>query len=100
MLDLESKQWYNEQNIEQLDDNKLIPELVYDETDYYFRLNEEALLFEKGDFDSLESLSSDNKYIKLKNKMLIPKYKEVISQVEHLKNTPFTKLQKKYKVVK
>ncbi len=52
----------------------LIPDLLYDETDYYLKLNEEALLYQQADYDALEEINSDSKYIKFKNKMLLPLY--------------------------
>ncbi|KRX02102.1 hypothetical protein PPERSA_06297 [Pseudocohnilembus persalinus] len=98
MLNEESKNWYNEENLDQLKDNTLIPNFIYDETDYYLKLNEEALLYSVGDFDGLEELQSENKYIKYKNKLLMPIYQEIVSLVKHMKNTKLSKLDKEYQV--
>jgi len=39
MLEIESKNWFNTENLEKLSNSLLIPDFVYDETDYYLRLH-------------------------------------------------------------
>jgi len=60
MLEIESKSWWTRENIDKLEENMLIPELIYDETDYYIRLHEAVLLMTEGDFDAMEELYSEN----------------------------------------
>jgi hypothetical protein len=71
-------------------DDHLIPDLVLNETDYYHRLQEEALLFSRADFaglfiikidfnffflnTGLEEISNDMKFIKYKNSRMMPIY--------------------------
>lgn len=88
MLNEESKTWWNLNNLGQLEKSIMIPDYIFDQTDYYLRLHEQALLYSDGDFDAMDELSLDNvQKLKTKNKILIPIYQQVISYIKHIKNT-------------
>ena len=53
VLNEESKTWINLENIENLQDNKLIPDKIYDETDYYLKLHEQSVYMHTGNFDAV-----------------------------------------------
>ena len=41
MMKLDSQNWYNEDNLDDMVDNKMfIPDVIYDKTDYYMQLQE------------------------------------------------------------
>jgi len=60
MLDLESSEWYGKKNLKnKIESESLVPDVIYDETDYYFKLQEEAILYSEVDYDGLEE-TKDN----------------------------------------
>ena len=74
VLEEESKNWWTKNNIENIDQNHLIPEYIHDETDYYLRLHEETMLMYEGNMDALELLKNESRHLKMKNKLLMPIY--------------------------
>lgn len=46
IMEQESVNWINESNYNTIDPNTILPSTIYDETDYYLKLHEQAFLFE------------------------------------------------------
>jgi hypothetical protein len=100
IMTIESQNWWNPQNHNFLNDNHLIPSNIYDETDYYLRLTEEANLVANGDFEELEKLYDDKQQLSIKNQYLIPLFSDVKSSLKHLKNTKTGRLEKEFDLAK
>ena len=51
-----------------------------------------------GEFDQLENLHNEQRYIQIKNKILMPLYQDIKSIIKHIKNTPQRRLQREFEV--
>ena len=61
MMKLDSEYWFNSENIDKkMDEAVLIPDVVYDKTDYYTRLQEQALLLETYDFNQIDKMMNND----------------------------------------
>jgi hypothetical protein len=74
----------------------LIPDFVWDQTNYYVRLQEQAMFYQKGDFDGLEEAMNDAEITRIKNARLMPMYAEIVGLVKHLTNNDETTLIKEF----
>lgn len=92
-LNLDSRTWYNLENIEsKMKAEVLIPDFVWDQTNYYVKLQEQAIFYQKGDFDGLEEAMNDAEITRIKNARLMPMYAEIVGLVKHLTNNEETQL--------
>ncbi len=86
MMKLDSQYWFNSENIDQkMDQAVLIPDVVYDKTDYYTRLQEQALLLETYDFNQIDKMMDNDGLIQWKNQKLIPLFNSVKGIIKHMK---------------
>lgn len=46
IMQKESENWINYENLNQINPDTIMPATIYDETDYYLKLHEQAFLFE------------------------------------------------------
>lgn len=65
-------------------DEMLIPNMIYDKTDYYVRLQEQSMLLDNGDYQKLDEGINSKESLKFKNKRLIPLFSEIKSLIKHL----------------
>lgn len=85
MLELDSQYWFNLDNLEhRMKDEMLIPNMIYDKTDYYVRLQEQSMLLDNGDYQKLDEGINSKESLKFKNKRLIPLFSEIKSLIKHL----------------
>lgn len=76
--------------------NVLIPDFVYDQTSYYLKLQEQAILHERADFEGLEENMSEINLIKEKNVKLMPIYEELVNLIKHITYDEETKYLEEY----
>jgi hypothetical protein len=77
-----------------------IPDMVFDQTGYYIKLQEQAMYLQKGDYDSLEKAIDPSEFLQSKNSLLGPMYAQVIGLIKHIKNTPENKIIEEYQNLK
>lgn len=58
-------------------------------TEHYQLLTQQALAYEKLEFENLETLQSDEHTMRFKNRLLIPIYNEVVQLVKKVKSNEF-----------
>ena len=46
IMEKESVDWINAENVQKINPEAILPSTIYDETDYYMKLHEQAFLFE------------------------------------------------------
>ncbi|KAL4437728.1 hypothetical protein ABPG74_012403 [Tetrahymena malaccensis] len=100
IMQQESRHWINQQNVNNVNPDTIMPATIYDETDYYLKLHEQAFLFEQGRLEEMEKVSLETEEIQYKNSVLMPIYQDVISMVKHLKSTESFKLEKEFQAAK
>ncbi|EGR26955.1 hypothetical protein IMG5_204060 [Ichthyophthirius multifiliis] len=100
ILEHESQNWINEKNLNKINQETIIPSTVFNETEYYLKLHEQAYLYEQGRFKDLEEATLEQPEIQYKNSLIMPIYQEVVSLVKYLKNTESYKLEKEFQVAK
>lgn len=89
----ESMTWLNNENLEsKINSYLLIPNITFDQTDYYVRLQEKALLHEHGDMENIEKEYYNDDIIAYKNTKLIPVYSLIINIIKKIKNCEVNKL--------
>eukprot|EP01017_Pseudomicrothorax_dubius_P019811 TRINITY_DN2184_c0_g1_i1.p1 TRINITY_DN2184_c0_g1~~TRINITY_DN2184_c0_g1_i1.p1 ORF type:complete len:542 (-),score=159.92 TRINITY_DN2184_c0_g1_i1:59-1684(-) len=95
VLELDSKFWFDEATIEEkMIENVILPDWVFDHTDYYIRLQEQALLYERGQFDEMDDALNIKNALTYKNEKLIPLYAELVSMIRKYKGDERTKLER------
>jgi hypothetical protein len=77
-------------------ENVLIPDFVYDQTDYYLKLQEQALMLQDADYEGLEDVTDDIAVIRFKNSRMMPLYSEITSLIKHMREEDETKLIREY----
>ncbi|EAR89958.2 hypothetical protein TTHERM_00561490 (macronuclear) [Tetrahymena thermophila SB210] len=100
IMQQESRHWINQQNVNNINPDSIMPATIYDETDYYLKLHEQAFLFEQGRLEEMEKVSLETEEIQYKNSVLMPIYQDVISMIKHLKSTESFKLEKEFQAAK
>lgn len=98
ILNYESEHyWFTPENIEE----RLLEESIQPEfagsTEHYQLLTQQALAYERLDFDNLEVLQSDEHTMRFKNRLLIPIYNEIINLVKAVKSNEFKDNEVDYK---
>lgn len=96
-----SKTWYNLENIEEkMVGEVLVPDFVYDQTNYYTHLQEQALLYETAQFEEMEENITEHKFTKIKNDLLAPIYAELVSIIKRITHNQETAYLEEYNHLK
>lgn len=74
----------------------LIPDFVYDQTNYFIKLQEQAIHYENADFEGLEESMNDSEVTRLKNMKLMPLFSELVSIIKHISRTDENAIAEEY----
>lgn len=99
VMEKESKTWLYPGNTDQaLKDWTLIPNTLTNQSDYYVRLQEKAIMVSMGQYDEMEESKLDHRVFQYKNSKLIPLYANLTGLLTRLRQNEIERIYEEYEM--
>lgn len=99
MMDQESRHWLYPENVDEaLRNSVMIPNNLQQQTDYYVKLQEKAMMVNLGKYDEIEESKLDHRVMQYKNSKLIPLYANLTGLLSRLRENDIERMYEEYEL--
>lgn len=95
-LEEESKTWLS--NMEGSFEKVVIPNVSFQENDYFFKLQEKSLMLQQGNLDEYDAYEQNRQLFEIKNKVILGVFVELKRIIEMIRHTQFSKIEEDYQI--
>jgi hypothetical protein len=99
VMERESRHWFYPENADEaLRTSVLIPNNMQQQTDYYVKLQEKAIMVHLGKYDEIEESKLDHRVMQYKNSKLIPLYANITGMLTRLRDNDIERIYEEYEL--